>query len=218
MTARLAEMAGVVIAVAVIGVVAGRCSAPDPAPLPPAVAVAVERHVIESVVDTVTTHRLERDTVAISIRQRASADSQHRAELTASIEKRRADSLERVADAATTARDSAIAYHAALDASRARGDQLDGALAQAGRQLLEASARQAATDTIARVWQVHALRGDSVIAQVLPLAEQRDRCSLLFGLVKCPTRTQAFVGGLLVGATSYAIATGKIKIPIALKF
>lgn len=214
---KFVDLALVALSVAILGFFVGRCSASDPAPLPPKVAAAVERHVIESVVDTATTHRLERDTAAAGRRARAAADSEHQAQASAATEKARADSLEHVAALATSARDSAIAYHAALEASVARGNSLDGALALAGRQLFAAAQRQVETDSVATIWKTHAIRGDSVIAQLLPVAEERDKCRILW--LRCPTRTQVFVGGVLAGAGGYAIATGKIKIPIGvLKF
>lgn len=205
-----------ICAAVLMGAVAGRCSAPDPAPLPPKIAAAVERHIIESALDTAATHRLERDTTSAGVRQRAAADAQQQAELTAKEQKARADSLERIAADATTARDSAIAYHAALDASIARGNSLEGALMAAGRQLFAAGQHQAETDSIATIWKIHAVRADSVIAQLLPLAEQRDQCRILW--LKCPSRTQTFVVGGILGAAGVAIATGKVKLPIALKF
>lgn len=210
-TAALAISAGAVLTVIFI-------FGPEPAvPLPPKIQAQLERHQVATAVDTATTHRLERDTAAAGRRQRAAAALQATAEARAQAEKTRADSLDLVAAQALTARDSAIAYHAALDASQRRGDQLEGALAQSGRQLFAAGERQAQTDSIADVWKAHAFRADSLVTTLVDVATHPAQCRIAW-VLKCPSRGQAFVGGVVLGAVGYAIATGKIKIPAALKF
>lgn len=214
---KLSERTALLTIAAVVVVAVGLVWFSTPAPtLPPKVQAAVDRHVQASAVDTSVVHRLERDTAAIAKVQRIAASEQRHLEAVATTEKNRADSLAGVAAAAETARDSAMAYHAALDASRARGDTLQKALGQATTELQASAAHVAVSDSIAAVWKRHAFRGDTVISQLLPLALHRDSCRILW-VLGCPSRKQSAVAGTVAGVLAAAVAGGKIQLPVRLR-
>lgn len=209
------------IAVAFIALfMLGRCSAaPDPAPLPPKAQRRLDLHRIATAVDTAEVNRLARDQAAAKARQRAAAVVRQELEDAARVEHRRADSLAAIASAVTKSADSSSwAWMAAYQARTFEVVTLQRALDSAKAETGHSDTAGATGDTIAAVDLRRAVRADSVITTVVDVATHPNQCRVFFDIIKCPTRKQAFVGGVLAGAALAAIATGKIKIPIALRF
>lgn len=164
--------------------------------LPPAVSAVVDRHAASIVRDTAADHRLEREKAEARRRERAATAARRRADSLAAVEKGRADSLAAVAQSAQTSADSAKAWQAAYDARGREAAQLavsrDSAIAEAR----EARVQLAQTTAQLATWRERALRADTVIAQLLPLAEQGDSCRIA-RVVRCPSRTQVLIGTVI---------------------
>lgn len=206
------------VATAILFSFIGRLTAPEPPALPPKVAVAVQHDVVASAVDSVEIKRQKQEATQLEAAQRVEAIARRRADSTAAVEKHRADSLADVAAKAETARDSAIAWQSAYLARSAEADSLEAAQVHSAAELALATKREATKDSTIEILTSATKRKDALIAQLLPLASQSDRCRILW-VAKCPTRTQVFVGGAIIGAAGTLVATGKLKLPaISLKF
>lgn len=195
----------------------GRCSANSDA-LPPAIQADVDRHGRTTAADSARRLELERENARLKAQRDAQIRIARATDSAAMKQRRRADTLQAVALAALTEAEEAKAWHAAHDARKLEADSAEAASAAKDVVIEADSAMLATKDTIIAVEHRGRLQGDSIIAELLPLAQHRDQCSILFGIIKCPTRKQAFVGGVLAGVATYAIATGRIKIPLSLKF
>lgn len=215
-----------VISIVTVSIVAiaGTCwLTPAPTPLPPPkVQAAVDRHAIATAVDTAEQHRLEREQLDERKHEAAIAAGRQRREDSAAVARHLADSLAQVASgAAPSAPDPAAErWKAAYDARTLEAEQLRAERDSAKLELQSAHRQLAQADSIAAVNLRHALRADSTVALLVANANDGDHCRIpgTFGLVHCPTRKQAFVGGVALGAAGVLLATGKIKIPIPLKF
>lgn len=186
----------------------GRSSAPTPPALPAKVQATVTRHTITSVVDTVETNRILRQADAARRREAAAAKAQQLAEDAAALARHVADSLALEASAAASARDSAEAWHAAYGARSTEADSLRGSVIQQSARLQAVSAQLAFSDSVGSVWHIHALRGDSIITQLVPLAQQADRCRILY-VIHCPSRTKAAIAGGIIGSVATAVALSR---------
>lgn len=188
--------------IAVVAAVAGRCSAPDPAPLPAKTQARVTRHVTQTVVDSAETRRLQR------VQGHLLAQLQEQSVLAANAigdadrEHRRADSLAAVQN-----------WHSAYDARTLEADSLRSAGARKDSALTIAAHERMVSDSVFRITAGHVARSDSLITELLPLAQRRDRCSVFFGAIKCPSRKTVAIGSAIAGATAVIIvAKGGIRI------
>lgn len=197
--------------VAVVFAIAGRCSAPDPAPLPAKVQARVVEHRVQTVIDSTEIRRLKIEQRALQAELDEQLSISVHAEASAMWARLKADSLRAAVDTATTAADSAHAWHAAYDARALEADSLRSANAGLHVSLVTLQREATVADSIAQRWAGHAARSDTLIAALLPLAERHDdRCSVFFDVIKCPTRKQAAIGALLAGgAIGYAVAKKK---------
>lgn len=196
------------ITVAIVFAIAGRCTAPDPAPLPAKTQARLERHTIETRVDSVEIRRLlrERDRAEAEVQEQLSISVQ--AGAAAMWSKKTADSLRAIAEIATSATDSARAWHAAYDARTLEADSLESANAQLNAAITTSQREAAVIDSISHVWAGHAARSDTLILELLPLAQRGDRCRIL-GLVKCPSRKQTAIAAAVA---TIAVMSGRIRI------
>ncbi len=193
--------------VAIVSGLAGRCTAPAPKGLPKPVQAIVTRHTVASAVDTAIVNRLERDKAAARRRELAAAASRRAAEDSAAAAGRRADSLEARAKAAETAADSAAVWQQAYYSRSGEAEDLRLALGDAKAETRAVKEQLTAADSSAGVWKGRALRADTVVAQLLPLAEAAgDRCRILWAF-DCPSRKAAAVASVV--ATAGAIYVGK---------
>lgn len=206
-----------VLALAVVGVFfVGRCSAPDPAPLPAKVQAQLDRHRVATAVDTAEVNRLARDRAAAKTREQDAAVVRVELEEAAAVERHRADSLATIAAAAVTSADSSSwAWRSAYEARTFEVTTLRRALDSAKSETAHADVAGEKSDTISAVDLRRAARADSMITTLVDVATHGDQCRIAW-VLHCPTRRQVFVGGVLAGAAGALIATGKIKIPIAL--
>lgn len=168
-------------------------------PLPAPLAAAIERHAIASAVDTAEIARLRRVAAnAEQLQQRERARAA-RADTAAALEHLRADSLARVAMAATSAADSAAAWQSAYDVRTREADSLQRAGDAKDRAIALGIQRSDSLGTALSRSEHRAARADSVLAATVKIAVAGDRCRLVH-LLPCPTRAQAFVGGVAGGA------------------
>lgn len=177
---------------AVVCAIGGRCTAPDPAPLPAKTQARVTRHEIQSVIDSAETRRLtlERDRARRQVAaMRDTAEMVAKAGLEAH---RRADELQALAIASLTAADSAHAWQAAHDARKEEADSLRAVGVRKDTALTIAMHGWAVTDSALTIKTGQVWRSDSLIAELLPLAQRRDQCRIL-GLLKCPSRKETAV-------------------------
>jgi hypothetical protein len=200
-----------VFAIAIAGVFfLGRCSAPVRKGLPPAEQQLVERHEASSAVDTATVNRLEREKASARGRELAAARGRRAAEDSGRADRRRADSLEAVAKAAQTSADSAAAWQQAYYQRTGEAEDLQLALADAKMETAEVRVQLAAADSQVEVWRGRALRADTVIARLLPLAESAgDRCRIL-GPIRCPSRKQTAIAAVVA---TIAVMSGRVRLP-----
>lgn len=182
--------------VAVVFTVAGRCTAPDPAPLPAKVQARIVEHRVQTVIDSTEIRRLrrERDQAQLELQEQLSISV--RAEVSARRSRITADSLRKAVDTATSAADSSRAWHAAYDARALEADSLRSANAGLHVSLVTSQREATVADSIAQRWAGHAARSDTLIAVLLPLAERRNDCRIL-GLVKCPSRKQTAIAAVV---------------------
>lgn len=191
-------------ALAIVGVfLLGRSCAPDPAALPARTQARVTEYHVRSTIDSsgIRTQRaLERkDSVtAAAARIQIAAGAVKIRELRAA-----ADTL---AMMAVHAADSATAWHAAYDARSLEADSLRSAGVQKDSVITITMHGWRAADSAFAIQAGQLARSDTLIAELLPLAQRRDHCSILFGTIKCPTRKQAFVGGVITFFAAAAVA------------
>lgn len=195
---------------AIVFGIGGRCTAPAPRGLPAPVARAVERHAAASAVDTANINRLEREKAAAKQRELAASRARQAAEDSAAVQSRRADSLEAVARAATTAADSADAWRTAYYVRTGEAEDLQIALAESKGETRGVQLQLAAAEAQAASWKAGKLRGDTVIAQLLPLAETAgDRCRILH-VLQCPPRKAVLAAGFVAGV---AVGIRYVRLP-----
>lgn len=186
----------------------------DPTPiLPPDVAhrqdslVATKPHA-DSVIQA------GRDSAALHQHRSQAAAGRAQGQVAASARERAlADSLTRVAADAKDAADSATHYRLALEARTAERDRLLAAHAEDSTALVEAHAAngrlRASLDT-AEDRRAALERQNRDLAKAIKQAEKG--CRVAFGLISCPTRTEAFLAGVAGGAILDAVIqhnTGK---------
>lgn len=196
----------------------GRCSAPDPPALPPKVQARYDRDVVARAVDSAETARLAREKASERARELAAATVRKRLEDSASVEHRRADSLALVAAQVVESADSSSwAWRIAYQARTHEADDLRRSLDSAKAETKHADVQVEKADTIAAVDLRHAVRADSLVTLLVPLAQHQDQCKIAW-VIRCPTRSQALVGGVVIGIAATAVATGKLKLPISIHF
>lgn len=205
-----------IVVTAVVCTIGGRCSAPAPARLPAKVQSIVTRHTLTSVVDTAAVNRLEREKDEAYRRERVAARARQVAEDSARARGVRADSLEVIARTALTATDSAAAWETAYHVRTGEVADLQLALTESKAETQATLQRLGSAEGQVAIWKTGKLRGDSVIAQLLPLAETAgDRCRILW-VVGCPSRKASAIAGFLAGAGAVyvgrKVAKGEIKI------
>jgi hypothetical protein len=205
---RLGDRATMITIVAVAAAVLIEAQWPAKAGLPPKVQEAVVRHEVLTIIDTATVNKLQRERNASQHRELAAAAGRRRSDSTAVAQRVRADSLEAVARAATSATDSAAAWQQAYETKKDETAALEISRDSAIAEAREVRIQLVSADSQTGVWRAHALRGDSIIVQLVPLAQKVDRCRILY-LVTCPTRSQAAIAGALAGAVGAFIASRK---------
>jgi hypothetical protein len=174
--------------VAIVAALAGRCTAPEPRGLPPQVL---------SVVDTATVNRLGREKVEGLRRELAASRRRQAAEDSAGAARHRADSLEAAAKAAQTSADSAAKWQQAYYQRSGEAADLQLALKDAGAEKNELRQQLRDAESGSGIWKTHALRGDSVIAQLLPLAETAGERCRIARVLKCPSRKQTAIAAVV---------------------
>lgn len=197
---------------AVVCAIGGRCTAPDPAPLPAKTQARVTRHIVQSAIDSSETKRLLQELERARRQREAMRDTAEMVAKAGLQAHRRADTLQAFAIRAQTIADSARAWQAAYDARSREAELLRLENAQQDSALTLAAHERMVGDSLFIIMAVHAARSDSLIGELLPLAQRRDHCSVLFGAIKCPTRKQVAVVGAIAGAAVAAVASGKIKV------
>jgi hypothetical protein len=195
---------------AVVCGAAGYCTRPDPAPLPAKTQARVTRHAIQSAADSNEIKRLagERDRAAEALAAQIAITKQ--TEVVAQQYQRAADTLQKVAIVALTAADSARAWHAAYDARTHEAEQLRLENTQKDSSLAIARLQATVADSASLIWAGHAARSDTLIAELLPLAQQRDRCKILW-VVNCPSRKAVAIGGAVLGAAAVVVGEKALK-------
>lgn len=184
------------VAVAVVWSLFARPPAPEV--IPPTLETATKRHEIQNAIDSVAQRQLQADQDSVLARaaRRQAIDSMR--QVAARQLGRQADSLARVAEAAATAQDSAVAWQAAYEERTAERDRLlsmiaskdstiadkDSAYLWAMTQIAIASARATRSDSLRLGWEQEARR------RVPP-------CRI--GPLPCPPRTITAVIGFAAG-------------------
>jgi hypothetical protein len=203
-------VAGVVILIG-LAVVLHR-PAPDPAPIPPTLAAAVERHAIASAVDTSVVHQLHVAAESLRASQRRDSARAESFEQIAQAEQKRADSLEAAAATAKTAADSATTYHAALDERTAEVRTLEAASGVKDSEITKANARADSLEKAGARESARAARADSVMRSAIAEVQRREPpCRVLF--FSCPSRTTSAFAGAVVGAVGDRVATIALSHP-----
>lgn len=180
----LALVAAVLLIVAAISL----WPAPDPAPLPPKLEQALDRHAAQTAVDTLEIRRLERAAAAAAAAARADSIARVRYRRAADLQQQRADSLAAIAAASASAQDSARHYAAAYHHRTLEAEELRGALARAesetAHQRRRGDSLQVALDTAMRV----ATRANQLLAEAVAEIQRRNPPCRVIGPVPCPSR------------------------------
>jgi hypothetical protein len=204
-------------ALAIVGVFfLGRCSAPTPPGLPPDVQAAVTRHEILTVQDTARERQLLEQRDRARHRELVAAAAGRLSDSVAAAKGRAADSLAAIARAAQTSADSAEAWRIAYEVRSTEVRDVEYSRDSARAETREAKVQLAAADSIAGIWKTHALRGDSLITVLVPIAQRAgDECRIL-RFFACPSRKTAAVAAAAVTAGAIyvgrKVAKGEIRV------
>lgn len=183
----------------------GRCSKPTPPGLPTKVQAHLVEHEIRTIIDSQRVQALEATVAQLQAKAHDEKEMREGTQAFAQRERDRGDSLEAAARIATTAADSAEAWHRAHDARKREADSLRVAGHLADSIITQQSGQLVAKDAIISVEKARAARADSSIAELLPLAMRAgDECKILW-VLNCPSRK-------VVAATAAAVTAGGIYV------
>lgn len=195
---------GIVIT-AIVCAVGGRWTSSPPKGLPAPVLEATVRHEVQSVRDTALERQLLEARDRSQKRELAAAAARLKSDSVAAREHHRADSLEAIARVAGTARDSAEAWRIAYEVRTTEARDLEYSRDSARAETREAKVQLAAADSTGAIWKTHALRGDSLITRLVPLAQRAgDECRIA-GFIHCPSRKQTAIAAV-IGTIAAGIA------------
>lgn len=205
---RLLWAAVVLAAVAGLVWVVWRYHPPAGDPLPPAIVAELQDHrTLEARADSQISAAWA-EAEAARRRQEAAESRARLAEATAVSLGRAADGLAKAAGGAQTAQDSARVFRAAYEARTVQVDTLLVILAGKDTALQAAGDRIAALTRAAQVADSGRVRADSLLDKVVrSVVQSQCRVPLTFGRVRCPTRREAAILGLLAGAIATKAAS-----------
>jgi hypothetical protein len=207
---RLSDRATIITIAVVAAAVLIEAQWPAKAGLPPKIQEAVVRHEVLTVIDTATVNHLQRERDASQRREVAATAGRRRSDSTAAAQRVRADSLEAVARASTSATDSAAAWQQAYETKKGETSALEVSRDSARAEAREATVQLAAADSIAATWKTHALRGDSLIVRLVPLAERAGTQCRIARVLHCPSRKQTAIVAVMA---TIAVRSGWVKLP-----
>lgn len=188
------------LSLALVGVAAaGAVATCGPEPETPAtLAPKVEAHRVASAIDSVRLLAVREEARRAARAETAAVVRARAAERSAVAHRRLADSLAAEARAAVTLADSARGWQEAYLARTVEADSLRVVVAE------ERTARAHADTQVALYMRAdstherrHA-RADSLLRAAVAVANEAGKCRIL-GLVRCPTRKAAVIGGVVVG-------------------
>jgi hypothetical protein len=186
---------------------------PAPHELPPALAAKVEQHHAATAVDTMVIHDLERAADTARAKQRRDSTRARALERSADVARRRADSLTQVARNAQTVRDSAIAFSAALEARSAEADSLRATVVVQDSAIAHATARGDSLRLALTRSETRADRADSVLAAAVKVVRESEPPCRVLAVFRCPSRTTAVVGGVIVGSVVTMVVRNAVRHP-----
>lgn len=199
--APIGRLTMIMVAVAVVWSLFARPPAPggDPSELE----TATQQHAIQTAIDSVALRQLQADEDSALARaaRRQAIDSMRT--VAARQLGRQADSLARVAAAAATARDSAVAWQAAYEERTAERDSLRRTVASKDSTIAEKDSAYLWATTRAAIASARAVRADSIRLGWEQQARRRvPPCRI--GPLPCPPRTitavTAFAAGVWTGS------------------
>jgi hypothetical protein len=187
----------------------GRYSAPAPKGLPAPVQAAVIRHEVESVRDTARERQLQAERDRSRQRELEAAAARRMSDSNAAANGKRADSLAAIARAAQTSADSAVAWQSAYEIRTVEAHDLEASRDSAIAETREAKLQLAAADSIAVTWRTHALRGDSLIVQLVPIAQRAGEACRIARFIPCPSRKQTAIVAVVA---TIAVGSRRIRV------